>query len=200
MSVALKFEPCTFDEFCELVRQDQKADLIDGVIYLASPENTDANRIMGWLGTMLHLNAESKALGVVFCCRVAWRLDYINAPEPDIAFVARKHARRIKRGWVVGPPDLAVEVVSPDSIERDYGKKRSQYERFGVPEYWIVDEIERKVTLLRLGPKGKYREVRPKQGKLHSDVLPDFWIRPEWLWEETRPTTMQALQEILGEK
>jgi len=199
MSVAVKFERCMFDEFCALVKEHEKADLIDGVIYIASPENTDANEIGGWLYRVIQIYAEMKQLGRTFFSRVACKLDDANAPEPDIAFVAQKHVNRIKRGRIHGAPDLAVEVVSPDSIERDYGKKRAQYERFGIPEYWIVDEIERKVTLLRLGPKGKYREVRPKQGKLFSEVLPGFWLRPEWLWEETRPTTMQALREILGE-
>jgi hypothetical protein len=33
--------------FCALVREDHKADLIDGIIYLASPDNTDANRLNG---------------------------------------------------------------------------------------------------------------------------------------------------------
>ena len=32
----------------------------------------------------------------------------------------------VKRGRVEGPPDLAVEIVSPDSVDRDYGKKRGQ--------------------------------------------------------------------------
>lgn len=199
MSAAVKFQRCTFDEYCARIKEHEKADLIDGVIYMASPENTDDNRLVKWLAVLLHLYVEQKVLGEIFLSRVAFQLDDTNAPEPDIAFVARKHAHRIKRGRVQGPPDLAIEIVSPDSIERDYGKKRSQYERFGVPEYWIVDEIERKVTLLRLGPKGRYREVRPKQGKLHSEVLPNFWLRPEWLWAETRPTTMQALREIQGE-
>ncbi|MBL8798652.1 MAG: Uma2 family endonuclease [Planctomycetia bacterium] len=198
MSAAVKFQRCTFDEYCARIKEHEKADLIDGVIYMASPENTDDNRLVKWLAVLLHLYVEQKVLGEIFLSRVAFQLDDTNAPEPDIAFVARQHAHRIKCGRVQGPPDLAMEIVSPDSVERDYGKKRSQYERFGVLEYWIVDEIERKVTLLRLGPKGKYREVRPKQGNLHSEVLPGFWLRPEWLWADGRPNTMQALREILN--
>lgn len=42
----------TFDEFCELVEDGQKADLIDGAIYMASPDNTDANLVNGWLFTV----------------------------------------------------------------------------------------------------------------------------------------------------
>src|SRR5436309_4333985 len=39
----------TFEEFCDRIREDQKADLIDGVIYMASPENLDANDLFTWL-------------------------------------------------------------------------------------------------------------------------------------------------------
>lgn len=38
----------TFEDFCALIPTGQKADLIDGVIYMASPDNTDA--LFMWLG------------------------------------------------------------------------------------------------------------------------------------------------------
>ncbi len=65
----------TFEEFCVLVREDQKADLIDGVIYMASPENIEANDLFGWLFTVMSIYAEEKNLGRVFGSRVAFRLD-----------------------------------------------------------------------------------------------------------------------------
>src|SRR5262249_48495267 len=39
----------TFDDFCLLVKDGQKADLIDGVIYMASPDNTEAADLNVWL-------------------------------------------------------------------------------------------------------------------------------------------------------
>jgi Uma2 family endonuclease len=104
----------------------------------------------------------------------------------------------IKRGHVDGPPDLAMEIVSPESVERAYEKKRKQYEQAGVPEYWIIDEDMKKVTLLRLDARGKYREVRPRRGILRSQVVPGFWVRVEWLWQETRPDNLEALKQITG--
>jgi Uma2 family endonuclease len=104
----------------------------------------------------------------------------------------------VKGGYFAGPPDIAVEIVSPESIERDYNQKRQQYEGGGVPEYWIVDEMEKKVTLLRLGRDGKYHQARPKQGILHSKGLPGFWLRLAWLWQVPLPKKSAALKEILG--
>jgi Uma2 family endonuclease len=94
---------------------------------------------------------------------------------------------------------LAVEIVSPQSDDRDYVKKRKLYERFGVPEYWILDEIEESVLWLQLGSKGKYKEIKPKKGILRSVVLPGFWLRPEWLWQKPLPRTIETLHMILNE-
>src|SRR6516225_8794057 len=116
----------TYDDFCALVRDGQKADLIDGVIYMASPENTEANDLEGWLLMVIRGFVRRKDLGKVFVSRVAYRLDKKNAPEPDIGFVRKANLHRIKRGGVQGPPDLAVEVVSPESVDRDYEEKRHQ--------------------------------------------------------------------------
>jgi len=46
------------------------------------------------------------------------------------------------------PPLLVVEVVSPNQASRDYRYKRSEYAARGVDEYWIVDPIAQKVTVL----------------------------------------------------
>jgi Uma2 family endonuclease len=53
---------------------------------------------------------------------------------------------------------LAVEVVSPESIKRDYRFKRAEYASFGIPEYWIIDPAAQKVTLLVL-VEGLYEET-----------------------------------------
>jgi Uma2 family endonuclease len=198
MSSVARKKPFTFADFCVLVKDDQKADLIDGVIYMASPDNTDAAELSLLLARLIADFVEAKELGKVYVSRVAYRLDDLNAPEPDIGFVRTARLGAVRRGAVEGPPDLAVEVVSPESVTRDYEKKRGLYEAAGVREYWIVDEIKQKVTLLRLDPSGKYRAVKPKGGVLGSKVLPGFWLRTAWLWQQPLPKKTDILQEILG--
>ena len=46
------------------------------------------------------------------------------------------------------PPLLVVEVVSPNQASRDYRYKRTEYAARGIAEYWIVDAIAQKVTVL----------------------------------------------------
>jgi|SRR5579884_1566989 len=187
----------TFDDFCELVAEDQKADLLDGVIYMASPENTDANLLLVWLWSLMSEYANHQRLGKVFGSRVAFRIDEHNGPEPDIAFVHKRNTSRIERGRIIGPPDLAVEIVSPESVARDFIKKRTLYEQAGVREYWIIDQDEKKVLLLQRTAAGKYRERKPRRGVLRSQALSGFWLRLEWLWQDPRPALADALAEIL---
>lgn len=189
----------TFEDFCAVIREDQKADLIDGVIHMASPENTDANDLFLWLTSILHPLARRRKLGRVFGSRVAFRLAEKGGPEPDIAFVRADRLHLVHRGYVEGPPDMAIEIVSPDSVDRDYKDKRKQYQDAKVPEYWIVDKLEHEVTLLRLNAQERYREVRPRQGVLRSEALEGFWLRPEWLWMAPLPDAVEILIELIDE-
>jgi Uma2 family endonuclease len=197
MKTATRTRDYTFDDFCLLVKDGQKADLIDGVIYMASPDNIDANDLFVLLMRLLADIVELNDLGKVNGSRAAYRISDKNSPEPDVAFVRRDRANLVRRGFVNGPPDLAMEIVSPESVERDYVTKRDLYQNAGVEEYWIVDEVEQKVTLLRLAANGQYREIRPKKGELHSQVVPGFWIRPEWLWQDPLPRKVDVLKLLL---
>ena len=44
-----------FDDFMTLIKDKEKADLIDGVIYMASPESLEANELFLWLVTVMRL-------------------------------------------------------------------------------------------------------------------------------------------------
>jgi Uma2 family endonuclease len=69
------------------------------------------------------------------------------------------------------PPLLVVEVVSPNQASRDYRYKRSEYAARGIAEYWIVDPIAQKVTVLEW-VEGFYEEqVYVGDSALVSPVL-----------------------------
>jgi Uma2 family endonuclease len=188
----------TFEDFCFLVKDGQKADLIDGVIYMASPDNLDAFRLSKWLMGLTDDYVNELNLGEIFGIRIAFRLDFDQSPEPDLGFVHKSRLHLAKHGYFDGPPDAAFEIVSPESIERDYEKKRKQYETYGVREYWIIDEIEQIVTLLRLNKRGKYHEVKPtKNGVFHSEVIDGFWLDPNWLWQSPKPKKSDILARLL---
>jgi Uma2 family endonuclease len=120
VNIATKYQLYTFEEFCDLVPQGQKADLIDGVIYKASPDDIQHYWTNQWLLWLVDDYLEEKDLdGEVFGYRIAFRLGEFNGPEPDLGFLKAKHLHLITRDYIDGPPDWVAEIVSPDSVERD---------------------------------------------------------------------------------
>ena len=189
----------TFEEFVEMVPDGQKADLLDGVIYMASPDNTDAAKLNIWLGMIIGSFVELNELGTVYFSRVAYRLGAKRGPEPDIGFVPKELGSTRRRGYIDGQPALAVEIVSPDSVGRDYIQKRAIYESGGVREYWIVDPDEKRATFL-VHRRSRFEAIKPKNHLFSSEVLPGFRLDVRWLWTGPRPRTHDVLRWMAGDE
>src|SRR5689334_11489142 len=56
-------------------------------------------------------------------------------------FISETNRGRIRRTVVEGAPDLIVEIVSPDSQNRDRRDKYLEYGDAGVREYWLIDPL-----------------------------------------------------------
>ncbi|MCT7948360.1 Uma2 family endonuclease [Ancylothrix sp. C2] len=72
---------------------------------------------------------------------------------PDLVILSQNQCEEIRTmscAVLENPPLLAVEIVSPGNPQDDYRYKRSEYAVVAIPEYWIVDPIEAKVTVLQL--------------------------------------------------
>jgi Uma2 family endonuclease len=190
----------TFTDFLELVHEDQKADLIDGEIYLASPENLDHNDLVRWLGTILGQFVEERGLGRLTINRVSYHLGKTTAPEPDLAVVLTDRLGSLRSGYGEGPPDLAVEVVSPESVDRDYEIKREIYETAGVREYWIIDPDEKSAIFLirETDQPGPFVEAQLDGNQFHSRVIPGSSLKPAWLWQRPLPSTLPIVQSLLA--
>lgn len=109
--------------------------------------------------------------------RVETRHDKVR--EPDLVFMlARNVDRRANAVW--RGADLVMEVVSESVADRrrDYEIKRAEYEAAGITEYWIVDAVERRITVLAL-QNGKYTEhnVAHEGEAATSDLLRGFQVR-----------------------
>ncbi len=76
-------------------------------------------------------------------------------------------------------PDLMFEVVSEDKIsrDRDYVRKRAEYQRLGVREYVIIDRFRRVVTVLTLAEGGYAERHLSADAVYESPLLPGFSVR-----------------------
>ncbi len=75
-------------------------------------------------------------------------------------------------------PDLMFEIVSPDKVsrDRDYVRKRTDYHRFGVREYVIVDRFKQTVTVLTWKTEGYEARVLTIKDRYETPLLPGFSI------------------------
>jgi Uma2 family endonuclease len=187
----------TVEEFFCLVPEGQKADLIDGVIYMASPDTRRSDRVGGLIKFLLQGYAEAKGLGEVYGSRFAFELTEFRAPEPDVAFVRTERLTLVSERRMVGGPDIAVEIVSRDSRQRDYGEKKQLYADAGVAEYWIIDPLQQRCEFHRLH-EGRYELVPLEHNRIfRSVVLERFWLDVEWLLADPLPNAYDLLQELV---
>jgi Uma2 family endonuclease len=173
---------------------------VDGEVRLYMSVSDEHQRVVNLLSVLLTVFSDARRLGVVRTASYAMRaLPGGPGREPDLVFIRDEHRDRLLSSHLAGPPDLAVEVVIPDSAERDYVEKFREYEAAGIPEYWIIDA--------RLGKEradffvlrdGRYVAALPEAGVYRSTVVEGFWLRVEWLWDPS-PRMGDALREILGQ-
>ena len=67
---------------------------------------------------------------------------------PDVAVYCDKN-QIFYRGYI-GIPQLVVEVLSPSNADDDLIVKKDLYEKYGVPEYWIISPMSKKVWIYML--------------------------------------------------
>ena len=186
-------------EFDAWIQEQTRAEWVDGEVVMMAPANLDHDDVVWWFRSLVTHFVQRRRLGTVHGPEVLVRLQRIRRKRlPDVAFVATGRSATLKAKEIDGPPDLIGEVVSTDSIERDWFEKFDDYERAGVREYWVIDRMSDRVECFKLGAHGTYRATRLRDGRLSSTVLRGFYVRREWLLNRTLPDVLMALRELLG--
>ncbi|MBF0456517.1 MAG: Uma2 family endonuclease [Nitrospirae bacterium] len=107
----------------------------------------------------------------------------INRLQPDILFIRKENAA-IEQDWIRGVPDMVCEVVSPGSYEYDTEVKKAIYEKYGVPEYWIVMPEVKTTEIFTLdAAKYKLLTVAAFEGVVTSKVIEGLQVNIEDIFE-----------------
>jgi len=190
--------PVSFEEFLAWTDEDTHAEWVDGRIILMSPVSIDHQRLLLFLYEILNWYVRARQLGEVLVAPVQMRLSTRpSGREPDLLFVATGHADRLRETYLDGPADLVIEIVSPESDERDRGEKFLEYEASGITEYWLIDALRQEAAFYQLGPDGRYHPGLIEAGGVYrSAVLPGFWLRVGWLWQRPLPPVAEITHLI----
>jgi len=186
----------TEEEFLVFCDEDIKAEYIDGEVILHSPASYKHSQIELFLSTLIKLYVDQHQLGKLWGENFQIRLRPGLRRVPDLIFVAKDTNVRVTTTEVDGNPDLVVEIVSPDSVARDYREKYFEYEQAGIKEYWIIDSINNRMEIHSLNDQGKYENQKPEKRIFKSKVLPGFWLKSDWLWQEPLPNILAIAKEL----
>jgi Uma2 family endonuclease len=184
-------------EFLAWIDEDTRAEWVDGEVIMMAPVSIDHDQFFGWLRTLLTLYVEHHDLGSVFGTEVLVRLPRLRRLRmPDLVFVSKARAGIVGRTRINGVPDLIMELVSPESVSRDWRDKHIEYEKAGVKEYWVIDRPGGRMEAHALSRDGKYRQIDEQQGRVRSLVLKGFHLRTEWALGDSRPRAGAVLKEL----
>ena len=186
----------TFDEYIEMDVEGAFLEWVDGKVIGFMSNNLHHQRILRFLATVMGLFVEVHGLGEVVHAGYAMKLEVQRrGREPDLIFVSKKNAEILKHKYLDGAADIAVEIVSPESVERDRKIKFSEYGAAGIKEYWLIDPECQTAEFYRLGENGFYKLIETSDGVFKSEVLPGFFLSISWLWQEPLPT-LAVLKEL----
>ncbi|MFN6483244.1 MULTISPECIES: Uma2 family endonuclease [unclassified Nostoc] len=153
-------------------------ELVDGRLELMNPPTIQHFLIVAFLDTALIAEIQRLSLHWLTFRETGTRTGKNKSRLTDLSVVTQEQARELLNASAVfeSPPLLIVEVVSPDSIKRDYRYKRSEYAAVEVPEYWIVDPLKEKISVLWL-EEGFYEEtVFTGDQQIKSRTFPELAI------------------------
>ena len=168
-----------FERLYKAMPQLKKAELIEGVVYVASSVRMQRHanprgKIITWLGVY-----EAATIGVMLGDNPTVRLDFDNEPQPD-ALLRIDHAKGgqsciSEDDYIEGAPELIVEIAA-SSASYDLHDKLRVYRRNGVREYlvWLTQERAFRWYMLQ---SGEYVQQQPdKLGILRSQAFPGLQL------------------------
>lgn len=126
----------------------QRAELIDGRMYMMAPPNRIHQRLVNRLSQTITNYIDAKQSNCeVYPAPFAVFLneDDRNYVEPDISVICDKD--KLDEKGCNGAPDWIIEIVSPSTSRNDYGVKLFKYRTAGVREYWIVNPLTNTVNV-----------------------------------------------------
>ncbi|MFN3927807.1 MAG: Uma2 family endonuclease [Pseudanabaenaceae cyanobacterium] len=178
----------------------KKAELINGVVFVASPVRVQHaqphGQIMTWLG-----NYAVACTFVMLCDNVTVRLDGQNEVQPDALLRLDQsvggRSQITPDNYIEGPPELIVEIAS-SSASYDLHDKKEVYCRCGVKEYlvWVVGENS--FYWYQLVNQTYVQQLPCEEGILRSREFAGLWLNLPALLKGVMQPVMFTLQTRLG--
>lgn len=175
----------------------KKAELINGVVYVASPVRISTHAEPHAVLISLLGNFVLTTPGTRMADNGSVRIDAENEPQPDICLwidvEGKEQARIDEDDFLSGAPDLIIE-VSGSSASYDLHDKLEMYQYNGVREYGVWRTYDGAFDWFRL-EKDEFIAIEPDEsGVIASSAFPGLWLNVKALLEGRLADVMADLQ------
>ncbi|MBI5651988.1 MAG: Uma2 family endonuclease [Chloroflexi bacterium] len=181
--------------------EDKKAELIEGVVYVASPVHHTGHGkphglILGWLTTFC-----AATPGVDWSDNATVRLDFDNEVQPDALLRIEPsvggHSTIGVNDYIEGAPELVIEIAAT-SATIDLADKMKAYRRNGVQEYAVWQTYDERFDWFRLS-EGEYVPIQEDaDGIMNSQVFPGLRLAVTKLLDGDLAGVLAELQNGLA--
>ncbi|MEG3881334.1 Uma2 family endonuclease [Microcoleus sp. herbarium19] len=176
-----------------------KAELIEGVVYVASPvrvfHGVPHADLVTWLGVY-----RTATPGVSAADNATTRLDLDNEPQPDALLRIQIGGTSTisDDGYIEGAPELVAEIAT-SSATIDLGAKKNAYRRNGVQEYLVWQTFENRFSWFRLQAE-EFVLIEPDgDGIIRSSTFPGLWLAVPALLQGNMIEVLNVLQVGIAE-
>jgi Uma2 family endonuclease len=167
----------TYPELRLMPDDGKRYELIDGEVFVTPSPSEKHQRVLGNLFLSISNHVKTKNRGRVYIAPFDVVFGEKTALQPDLLFVSAGRLGIIGPEYVLGAPDLVVEVLSPYRQSYDRVTKLEQYALHGVTEYWVVDPIAESVEIYVLvGSRYELKGAFAGGDGLQSPLLPGWEI------------------------
>ncbi len=171
MTEIRKLQKTSIEEFLAMPKEEGwNYELIDGMVMMSPRPAMKHQRISSRLLVSLWGSLKEKDCEPVQEVELALNEDRLI---PDLMVICNDNldSTRYEK-----PPLIAIEIVSPSSVSRDFYTKRQKYARLGVQEYWIVSPEEKCIIVISFATN---EDTQFCEGTVKSFVLPEIEINLE---------------------
>ena len=159
--------PLTVRDLAGMPDDGRRYELIDGMLVVSPAPGTRHQQIVVKL--LGCLDAVCPDDLVVLAAPYAVRSGEYLELQPDV--LVGKFADFTEQD-LPKPPVLVVEVLSPSTALNDLNTKKAAYERLGVPDYWVIDPAQVRLTVFELGDGSYVETVSVTGGEAYNATRP----------------------------
>jgi len=152
-AAAFNYKPkkISYEEFLKLTENNEdRYEYIDGELYQMISPKTPHQKALGELHMLFYNWFKGKKCQPMlspYDITLKRNPDNVNVVEPDLMIICDLDEKLNERGYYMGAPSLVVEIISEFAIRRDAIKKLDLYMSTGVNEYWIVNPLNKEITI-----------------------------------------------------